>query len=263
MQRCRHLLTSYILSFLNSSLFTTIYLLLHTITLSLSLSLPLSLSLQSCLIGCLLNLGHGSSAFDLSAQFLHPRGLLEAMDLDLDSGMSVCMYVSLSQVHQLTTPYRYAVHHGANIYIIYFTFNILYTILRMSVLFPCRCESHHCIALDLTCTSTLCSPLLSSTRLSLPYLILSCSSSFMLSPPLIPPHLSPLSSHIRRVPGPQREVQRSAEEAWRGEGHRGDADHLLLPAVARSQGTPYAGHRDREDCTEAAQRILRGTCSAV
>ena len=38
-------------------------------------------SSQSCCIDALLQVGHTVSAFDLSAQFLHPRGLLEALDL--------------------------------------------------------------------------------------------------------------------------------------------------------------------------------------
>ena len=41
---------------------------------------------QTSCIDALLQLGHSVDAFDLSAQFLHPRGLLEALDLvDADS----------------------------------------------------------------------------------------------------------------------------------------------------------------------------------
>ena len=37
--------------------------------------------MQACCVDALLQVGHTVAAFDLSAQFLHPRGLLEALDL--------------------------------------------------------------------------------------------------------------------------------------------------------------------------------------
>ena len=54
---------------------------------------------QTFCIDALLQVGHSVNAFDLSAQFLHPRGLLEALDLvdaDPASGTSLGVGVGLN-----------------------------------------------------------------------------------------------------------------------------------------------------------------------
>ena len=48
---------------------------------------------QDRLIGTLLQMGHHEAGFDLSALFLHPKGMLEA--LDLSAGTSKSLYVQL------------------------------------------------------------------------------------------------------------------------------------------------------------------------